>query len=461
MNKVIEYLETLQKIKKAWHSLTGLILAIILVLTVYYQLLEKIAISIFNYIYPSEHWSLFPLLLIISVVGLWFISRKLPRFSNSEIGILFCPLANEKMFELMTRLKNNLHRDTKSFNINVRIRDLPSNYIINDLQKANELLARSNACLIIWGNLEYGEKSKLLGFPKISFTYKQPRISKQLIPQLALELSIGLFGKQWCINENDDYWGPENISNNIIEASLNILGKTSLYFEDFDKAIQILHLLLSQHLIKRQNSKEPFIKDFIFSVEKALAYAYLRKANRIYEKDIFVNIQNKNLPENQLVECQKLIKEAMKLDPMNGDHFLLSGIINFLKENITGALDDVAKAVYYKDRNDGVPHLSGAFLYFYKEDLSRGLSRYKKAFNKEIHPRSIIEVLIFIEKIIKRDPDKIQFHLALGIINKERCDIAVAKDELEQFVNKATDKGKFAEFIPIANKLLEEINSEN
>ncbi|MFA6217514.1 MAG: hypothetical protein WDL87_07705 [Candidatus Omnitrophota bacterium] len=458
-----DWIEIIQRIKKIWSSPAGLLLLNIVILSAYYGPL-KCLIGDFTDLIIPKYSLLFiktaPFVIVILLIITWLLNRRLPKFSNKELGILFCPLLEEKTSDVVDRLKRSLHREIKEFGLGLKLKTLPANYEINDTPRSYQIREKTNAYLVIWGNFCKGNinEHKSIGFPRLSFTFKQPPILVNLVPHFGVDIGLGMFGKHWFVQENNDFWDIESLSNNITEASLNILGKILLLAEDFDRAIVILTHLLNSYLLPKIDSNKPFLKEFIFSVKRALGYSYRGKSLKIYRENIFNKIGDKELPSEAIKKCMALIKSAITLDSKNADHYLSSGILNFLLGNMKDAIDDIAKARTYNFREDGVSHLSGGFLYFFNGNMKKGLEQYRRAFKKEIPPVSLVEVLVFINKILDKYPEKIQLHLALGIINKERYDQKIAKQELRLFIEKAKAANVFNEYIPIVEVMLRELS---
>lgn len=461
-----EFFSWIKAIARIWHSPYGLVAAIFLAT----YLFPNCTRTFFDNViadYPKQavllknsQYFLFGLM-YASITILWFINRRLPRFSKNEIGVLFCPLVNEKSAEVSKRLKNSLHRELKNFGLNFKIKNLPSNHKILDAQKAHKILKLSNAYLIIWGLLETGniKEKNATGFPTISFTFQMPALPQQLIPYYFADLSFGLVGKQWHVDSGNDFFGVELLSKKITEASLNIIGKLLLTHEDYNTAIKVLTSLLNDFLSSPSYEENTLLKAFKRSVIVALSFAYFGKSRKLYYAELYPEIDH-GVDEKKLLSCFKTVTKAIDLFEKEGRYYLLRSIFYFFLEKFPEAIDDVAKAKLYYPRISGAANLSGAFIYFFKgeeEDIRRGIKWYKKALQKELLLKTVREVIYFISSILKKYPEKIQLHLSLGILHKDWLDSSIARKEFKMFINKAKKQKKYGEFVYFANKQLKKI----
>ena len=460
LGKIFNFKKNVQKI---WHTPFGLFVTILFV-TYIYSNTTRTFFSDLKISFPSNkgfisniYFGIYALILIV-ILFIWWFNRKLPKFHDRDIGILFCFSEDENLFKISFRLKRSLQNELKHFNLKFKIRNLPPNIKISDKVTAHKVRKLSNAYLIIWGPFESGniEKKKVIGFTNINFTFKRPFVKDSLMPYIYAELGLGIVGKQWYIDPDNNFFDINLLSHNITEASLNIIGKALLISHDYDKAIEVLKLLLTNYLLMKDQEGNPLMKTFTDSVKGALSYAYCNKCIDLYYKDVFPKLEQ-DISEEIIRKGFEAIDSAIKINNKNGDFYSLRAIFYHLMGKLEFAIDDISKNRQFSLKANGAPHLSAAFLYFFSADLKKGLRQYSRAFQKEIPLQTIKEVVIFIEKTLKKYPEKIQLHLALGIINKKRLNLNVAKKELKKFIEMANKQNIFRDFIPVAQKLLSKI----
>ncbi|MDD5680678.1 MAG: hypothetical protein PHI59_05520 [Candidatus Omnitrophica bacterium] len=444
MDKIInDYEQFIKILQRSWHSIYGLILSIIALTFIHI----KITMPFFNsqeVFFPNNgnaiaygQIAVYSLLFAL-IVFIWIWNRRIPKFSNRDIGILFCPSANEKLGKESERLKNSLQVELNKLGLKFKIRNLPTNHLIKDLPAAHKLREASNCHLIIWGLFEEGKikNTKTVGFPQIYFTYKMPQISHHLVPLFSAEIGIGVIGKKWYFDQENDFFEIEMLSKNITEASLNIIGKVLLVSGKFDTSIKVLTVLLVEHLEPKRQSATPLLRAFIASTEFALSFAYYGKAKKIYDDEVFTHLDEDSNVDT-LNQALDLVSNAIKYHSRNGDYYLLKAIYTFLLNRIPESRDPIMKAIQFSLRSSGVPHLSGAFIYMFDGDIERGLRWYRKASKRTVQIRTAEEVIHFIKSVLKKCPSKIQLHLALAVINNEWLDPKEAKNEFGIFIKEA------------------------
>ena len=102
-------------------------------------------------------------------------------------------------------------------------------------------------------------------------------------------------------------------------------------------------------------------------------------------------------------------------------------------------------------------YYSDAFLLAYQGKFKEGLQAYRRAFKMEAPLPLPVEIETFIVWTLQNEPEKIQFHFFLGLINyRVKNDRISANADFETFLKLAVDP-QYQELVGEATKAIEEL----
>jgi tetratricopeptide (TPR) repeat protein len=123
-----------------------------------------------------------------------------------------------------------------------------------------------------------------------------------------------------------------------------------------------------------------------------------------------------------------------------------------LRKNVLAAQALITKC---RDDSDSTWRYSSAFLHAYQGKMKEAMSDYRKAFKGTVADKSVpIQCEGFIQSVLATDPNCVQLHFCLGLINYHaKEDFAVAAEDFGKFLSMVKD-GEFKSVAVKAQELL-------
>jgi tetratricopeptide (TPR) repeat protein len=154
------------------------------------------------------------------------------------------------------------------------------------------------------------------------------------------------------------------------------------------------------------------------------------------------------------------LEEAVKLNPNNYACMLLLGRVYFAKGNMEQAFEAIEKARSLS-KGDHSCLYSLAFLFIYEgKNYKKALTIYRKAIEAtpDAEDPIVKDIIVFIENVLNKEPDKIQLHFALGFIKYElQNNISDSRKHFECFVDRAVQENRYDKLINKASEYISEI----
>lgn len=168
------------------------------------------------------------------------------------------------------------------------------------------------------------------------------------------------------------------------------------------------------------------------------------------------NLRFTKKPPNYLKDMRRFLDVVQEIDPSHYGGHLLKGIYLFLSSrDIESAKKEIRKA---KNSRDAAWLWSSAFLDAYDGRVEDAHKTYQRAFRGLVSDNTALQVETFIVDVLNFEPDKIQLWYCLGMINyfyKE--DWQSARNDFQNFCEKAESTGRFTKSVEFAKKYLLEI----
>lgn len=375
--------ELLKSAEKRFHSWIGLFISLSLVFAIGYAVafvlgpsLASVAGSIFGEL-PQGFFSYctiaFYASLLASVIFLWSFKRRVPRFKEERIGILFSSTNPDELTKEVQQLRARIIEELKKrdlFNL-VDLKDLPPNQSIKHAHDALAAINVAEGALLIWGNFHTGliGKQRHTGFQALNFTYRHPsNASDQYHHQIGAILSQ----RKWTYVESNDFIEKSVVANNIAEVALFIVGLTLLAWGKFDKADAVLGPLDVTLEPVRQHKHNSSLTKFCALVRKnrLLSTTFLLSTELdalLWRRGIY------KVTSQELDRWKAKLAEAIALDNQNCRLYHLQATLAFLCGNVEEALRLTKKAKKWAERADSIPDFSLGFLHFYEGEVRNGL----------------------------------------------------------------------------------------
>jgi len=380
----------------------------------------------------------------------WFILRKKPKFKKNQIGILFSILTENDNIKrkIKTDFFDEIKKQIQQIDKNIKIKIL-SEYQSRKLQEnpssVTKFQHKCNSKFLLHGHARIRRNNNKDYYSiELNESIIHDLIDKRLSDVILKDMRT-VFPQNTLIN-NDEEYSEFKLSSEIFSyGSIYILGVACFFSRDYHRAFKFFSVLISKEIdISKIKDKDGYArilkntKEFKVSILHHLAYT-------AYSTDDDI----------------KLIEHYINLSKADGivnyDLLLLEGILYFKKGNLLKAIEITNEAKKISKR-DFTWALNMGFLLAYDGKPEETYLYYKKAFDdKSINVH--IQCEVFIEKILKKEPEKYQLHYCLGLIYFFiHKDYKLALEEFEMFVDKENIENSHTEIKRHANKYINKCN---
>jgi tetratricopeptide (TPR) repeat protein len=468
------FLEILAFFRKHRFSFDGLVAILVLSGLLYYWFAKAVGNHILQVIKACGFHATLGLTHSFYLIGFfavlllafmfWHRSRKIPKFSKNELGILFAPDFDEEVEREVNRLFVHLTQEIKSHEIGNRfsLKRLPPNLTISSPGEAGSMLRNSGGAVAVWGPLEHqsGEQGSTTGFSKFSITFihRPTQLSKSRFETLAMSL----VGRKFHIREKTKIVDRNIMARDIGFVVRNALGTKLLIDQKFQEAVKILGPL-HINLQSTFPGKRPIpLKRFCLQVQYDFAYSLTVTTTQEY-RDWLFNEKLYDIPSNILAGWLNNTNQALALDSQNSVHHVSKGIYLFLMGDVEGAIRAEKKAEQLAPKAFSVPNFSLAFLYNFKGNLKLSRNQYRIGLAKKTSydGEMISQCIFFTRQSILKFSEKKQLRLALAVLELRRGSKELGIHALEEFMADAPHEPELKDFINEAQNLLERAKSDN
>ncbi len=159
-----------------------------------------------------------------------------------------------------------------------------------------------------------------------------------------------------------------------------------------------------------------------------------------------------------LIDLKANLDKLHVVDPHSYAGHLLRAIYHFVSNrNVTSSIAEVRQC---RDVKDGTWRYSYAFLLAYEGEMLKARRMYKAAFDHYCAPHVPFQTEDFMVWILQLEPDKIQLHFCLGLVNwHAKGDKAQALADFEKFLQ-VCPPGRFTEETRLAGEYVKNIKAE-
>lgn len=245
-----------------------------------------------------------------------------------------------------------------------------------------------------------------------------------------------LFPRKLVISSEGDLFSFEFTAEWINLVARYIIGTAALLSGDIKYAKELFEHL--EHETKLLQTDLPAIVKIRQRVPTRLADIHLIQARSCYEEWR----QTKN-PE-PLTRMKPYLDGLERVAPGNyGGHVLRSIWLFVVNRDVGGAKDEIEQC---RTRRDVTWRYNYAFLLAYEGNLKKAFKEYKRASQGYCtEPRVLLDIEDFICWILEKEPEKVQLHFCLGLLNFfSKGDNARALQDFERFLE-VTSPDQFCE----------------
>jgi len=230
-----------------------------------------------------------------------------------------------------------------------------------------------------------------------------------------------------------------------------IVGTAALLSADPDLAQSIFEPMYE--ILHKQKPKLPAIKKIKQRIRLRLIDTYAFQITYLH------SLWDKNNNSIYLEKTKNFLNKLGKIDPGNYSARLSRSINYFvLDQDPQKALKEVLAC---RGVRDASWRYNYAFLLAYIGRLDDAKNAYERAFDHTDHTTIPLQCEIFIERVLQKEPKKIQLHYFLGLINWHgKGDLNQAIKDIEKFIELAPDDAVFSKMKRIALANIETIKGE-
>lgn len=412
----------------------------------------------------------FTAILPLAHCGVWFSRRRIPRVPKGKVGMLFAVHSDEahtayvlQLYDSVRALLANSDPANK-----LHVDRVPVHIRVVDRNRAEILLGRAAASLVVWGEFKRAKKNgkNTLGFSGIHFTFNI-ETTKPPSPQYIHDASVPIAGAEWTFDEENEFVGTDLLARNILHVASNLIGMGFLVANEFASAVAVFGPLHTELSARTTAKRVPdYLQRFANLVRRNLAHALVWQVRKQYQ----AALQGAGLPSilpPHLSEWMSSLDEAIRLQRDIGDAYIMKAICLFLTKDLQKSADALAIAeslfaLKRRNHDQAACQLSRAFLLLYSGNFRKAIRKYKDVLHEhtDLPHQLVTQILAFISQILELEQDKGQLHYALALLNKEYFDCKAAAADFSAFIAFARTDPYYRKFVPDAEKELSNLSED-
>lgn len=229
-------------------------------------------------------------------------------------------------------------------------------------------------------------------------------------------------------------------------ATQYFIAAASFLSREYQYAVSVLENLETQ--LKSSTINLNQIAELKRRVPAGLARIHIAQARILYQN------WRKNREATHLVKMKSHLDEVKKRIPDDYALLLLKAIHAFvIEKNLRRASDAINRC---KQVKEPTWRYSKAFLDAYKGKMNDAERTYRAAFKLEGQAETYLEVEEFLDWMVHEEPDKVQLHYCLGLVNHHlKGDRERAREDFNRFLD-STSENQFPEQRAKAREYLDE-----
>lgn len=383
----------------------------------------------------------------ILLIGVWLFWRSNPFIAGNKIGIIFAPHYNAECNTLIHNLfeEFKVELGNSKYNNYFKIKFLPEFKKIQNDDDALNLVLKSKARILIYGYYQTGKikNEDSQGFTSISFTLRHRKLANEEKKTYLDDVASALAYRSFVVKEKNSFIEKSVVINNLSEVVRFFISLGLTLDGKSDFAIPLLEELRekNEHKIKISHSIDQ-LRIFNRAVISCLEINFRAKLITLYRNELIDNITLRELDETAL-KIQNILNNLFQLNKRFSEYYLMQAIIHFHFGKLQDSKDAVIRAKKLSPINSSKPHFSFAFLYMWNEDYVNAIRSYRKAEKcSDAQIISIMDILLFLQGVLKLHPDKIQLFFSLGYLNEKYFDKSQSVNDYKVFLMKSENDPK-------------------
>jgi len=401
-----------------------------------------------GYIATHEQFRSFALLCGLGVVvsnavlfGAWLIWRRLPRFEDEEVGLLFIPHGHDGAEPLVIQLYKKLAQDLRGRGLSriAAVNLIPFGITVENAKEAHLLLEKTNARLLIYGAITIGNVGgeQIRGFRRISFTVRLPALEAERYPALGVRLGEAVIGRRYAFSDKNSFIEEATVTENLSQVARFLLGVALTVSGHWRDAQPILGTLMRD--VSAVRNTYPLFNRFRANVRECFEETLLQELNELYENEIVDHITQPEA-DAAVARSMQLLQQAKSISMVPERYLLSDAIMFFHRGQLAGAAAVLEEARRKRPPDDPAPDLSAAFLALWQGRFHEAVDHYRRAERcGRADPEMVLGVIRFLTALAEAHPDRTELRFAIAFVSDAFMDRDLAGAEFQRFLSESRD----------------------
>lgn len=419
--------EAILQVKTNWYSPRAGLIVAAATLVLGGLILSKIELA-------EITWTEYTILAIavLFVTGGWFQLTRLPKTPRGTIGILVCieteqrdhyrQLKSDLLLKLQSLLKASPRFHTYTF------LDLPEYHCRKLLSEPtpHRYRIKTRALFVLYGRGKVRRINKVEHhILELNCAVGIPELEETVTKRFADEF-LGIMPAKITIQREIDLLGFEVTAQWLAVVAEYMIGTAALMAYDLDFAE---HSLEAVHAKAKGAPELPAITKIRKHVPMRLSEVYTLQCDRAYQR------WRQARGENDIGAITEYLDKQSRVDPENYNGHLMRALVLFVKgRQVDAAIAEIRRCQAQRVADRSWQY-SLAFLLAYRGELQQARKQYQKAQEGQIPSRTVLRIEDFIEWVLEEEPEKVQLHFCLAMVNDgQKGDRKRALEEFEAFV---------------------------
>lgn len=371
---------------------------------------------------------------VVAIV--WLLTNRLPRVEKDKIGIVIAILCDGPDEDKQVRLDFVATLKTLAMQGNAQLQlvELPS-WVLDDLEdprRMSHLLLKVRGHFLLYGRVRMRNKdSKPVHILTFNGMVRHSSVPEAVSNMLASDFTSTI-PKHVVIPKENDAFTFQATSEWTDICARYIIGMAAF----ISGSVGYAELMFTYVKNILEQSKQENVG--ILQVSKMLPLRFKQLYNnwQTYLYDRYFSTHE----HQYLIKLDEISSKLLVCEPTSYTGLQVKAICEFiLRRNTSGAHDLIGRC---KHASDSSWLYGQAFLFAYEGKMKEAARAYNNAFKGRLIDKSVpIQCEEFIHIVLSAEPDKIQMHYCLGLLNfYGKRDYIAAKQDLVQFLSKRKDK---------------------
>jgi hypothetical protein len=391
-----------------------------------------------------------------TVAIIWILTNRLPRVKKGRVGIVIGILCDGPEHDKQVKVDfiAHLRRLIQSGEPGFELVELPG-WALDGLDSAplmNRLLNKVRGHFLLYGRVRLrnkdGRPAHLLAFEGM---VRHRLVPIEISQELALDFTRVLPRKVIIERENDAF-SFEATSEWTDVSARYIIGMAALISGDVAYAENLFKYVESR--LKLEKGTNAGVKEISRRLPGRFRQLYSAWVSHLYQ----AYFSSRNM--QYVIKSDEICSKLLQYDPANMNGMMVKALCEFiLRRDIPAAHTLITRC---RNNSDSTWWYSRAFLHAYQGKMDEAVGDYKHAFQGPIRDTSVpVQCEEFIQIVLAQEPDHIQLHFCLGLINfHAKQDFLAAERDFGRFLEKVNGDD-FSSQVTLARKLIQICKIEN